>query len=330
LALLVGGLAVAAEPAGPATRPAEGWGKVLILPMTRISADQAGQQADWIARAVQQSLVAEVARTTAAQPLAPAKAAAVSDPVGAVLAGREAGARYVVFGSYQVLESDLRITAQVMDVESGYVAGALKATRSLRELFSMEDTLGSQLARILPRREGDAMAVASATGPTAPAVAPEGAVRVGASFDGSGLQRSIYEPAPMAGDYGNGYDRYMYNPPVYPYYPSYGYSYGGYPYSYGFGYYPYYSPYCGFGSRLTVVINPNHHDGQHNPTPTPTPPGMTPSNPGPVVTPHPSMPHGSPIGFRPPMQPMRPVGPAPGPPVRPQSVGGTIAVRGGK
>jgi TolB-like protein len=315
-------------------RPGEAaGGKVLILPMARISGDQTGQQADWIAKAVQQSLVAEVARTTAAQPVAPAAASGVIDPEAAVRSAREAGARYVVFGSYQVLESDLRITAQVLEVETGNSIGALKATGSVRELFSMEDALGSQLARMLPRREGEATAAAPATSPTAPAVAPEGAVRVGTSFDGSGLERSLYPAAPMAGTYDNAYDRYIYNPPVYPYYPSYGYSYGGYPYGYGYGvdYFPYGSGFCGFGSRfVTVVINRDHdgHHGAHNPMPTPTPPAMTPNAPPVVVTPHPSAPGGL-VGPRP-MQPVRPVGPAPGPPVRPQSVGVMTPVRGGK
>src|SRR5690349_21145000 len=91
LVLLVGSFAQAATPA-----------KVLILPFESIGPADKG----WVAKAVQQNLVAELGRVNSVQ-------AVTADQIGkdldaAVKVASTAGAAFVVFGSYQAVDADLR------------------------------------------------------------------------------------------------------------------------------------------------------------------------------------------------------------------------------
>ena len=308
--LISAGTVLAADEVAPATRPAASPGKVLILPLAKDSPDQGGDRsAEWIARAVQQSLVSDVVRQTAAQPVTGPAALdlAAADADAALRLAKAAGARLVLFGSYQFIEPDLRITAQVLNVETGESVGALKATGSLRDLFVMEDSLGSQLARILAPGTRPEPAEQN----TAVAVRPEGPVRMGGEFNGSGLQRAMYEPQPMSGAYAAPYERYQYNYPLaYPYDGYYGgYSYWGYPY-FGLAY-PYY-PFYGRGYTKIIINNGA----------TPAPVG---SNPAATVSSHttvtPMAPRTGMIGVSPRM-PSRPAAPPGKFPITPTPVGG--------
>ena len=98
LTLMLG--ATAAHGAGPA--------KVLVLPFDAAGPTEKG----WIAKAVQKNLVAELSRLNSVQPVNGAVAAADQD--AALKAAGEAGADFVVFGTYQVVES---ATVRVVDGE---------------------------------------------------------------------------------------------------------------------------------------------------------------------------------------------------------------------
>jgi TolB-like protein len=99
ITLLMGTTAFAAAPA-----------KVLLLPF-----DPVGDGAKpWIAKAVQQNLIAELSRVNSVTPAT--GEAGVANLNAAVTLGENAKADYVVYGTYQTVEGDLRITGQVVDV----------------------------------------------------------------------------------------------------------------------------------------------------------------------------------------------------------------------
>jgi TolB-like protein len=145
--LVIGSAAVAQE-------------KVLVLPFEAVGPEQG--QKGWVARALQQNLMAELSRAGSVKPAS--ATAAAGDQEAAIRAGEAAGAKYVVFGTYQSVESDLRITGQVVDVSTKQAIAGLKATGTLRDLFGLEDTIAAQVKKALP---GAAML------PAAPAAAGE-------------------------------------------------------------------------------------------------------------------------------------------------------------
>ena len=138
LLALAGGVLAAEPPAGPAD--------VLLLPFAPVN------QADaWIGQAVQQNLLNELGRTPLISPVTPATQPAqpIADLAGARKAAESANSAYVVFGSYQVNDAALRLTAQVLETRSGRIVGSGKATGPMRDLFALEDELAGQVRGVL-------------------------------------------------------------------------------------------------------------------------------------------------------------------------------------
>jgi TolB-like protein len=146
--LVAFGSVVLAQEAKPA--------KVLVLPFESIGPEPK----DWIARALEQNLMAELARVPSVEPVAGTTSA--GDQEAALKAATAAGAKFVVFGSYQAVDSDLRMTGQVIDVETKQALAGLKATGTLRDLFGLEDTIASQVKKSLPQAQPGAGAGAGA------------------------------------------------------------------------------------------------------------------------------------------------------------------------
>lgn len=70
--------------------------------------------------------------------------------------GRRLHADYLVQGSVQQSGETLRLTAQLIDVNSGQQIKTLHLDKSLRELFSIEDEIADSVAAALALRMGDA------------------------------------------------------------------------------------------------------------------------------------------------------------------------------
>src|SRR3954468_6883354 len=84
--------------------------KVLLLPF-----DSAGPaEKQWVAKALQQNLLAELSRVNSVEPVVCTQVANNLD--AALKAAADAKADYVIFGSYQAVDADLRMTGQVVDV----------------------------------------------------------------------------------------------------------------------------------------------------------------------------------------------------------------------
>jgi TolB-like protein len=204
--------------------------KVLLLPF-----DSVGPvEKDWVAKALQQNLVAELARVNSVQAVTGERAASGVD--AAMKAAGEAKADYVVFGSYQSVDGDLRMTGQVIDLSKRQAVAGLKSTGSQRDLFGMEDVIANQIKRALPQPVAAAQpemlqqppAIPPVIQPNGPVVINDANVR--AQELGDQIDRAI--------------DRIRYAPPDY---------YDDYPSSYG--YYPYYS-----SVYYVPVFVRRHHD----------------------------------------------------------------------
>jgi TolB-like protein len=231
LAVLVLGTSFAV--ADPVPAPASAQPLVLFVPLKQLS-DTAGRE--WVAEAIQENLISEAARAgDRAQVLD--KPAATSDSATALRDGRDAGASIVVFGSYQVVGDQIRVTAQACDVASGRMVAPIAATGDLRDLFKIEDLLAEQIRPALPRTTAATTPQIIYGTPDSAAVAnPNDAVA-----NPNPQTQGIYPYTaanPDAANYPNGYPA-----SAYPYYyPDYDYS-SAYP-----GYaYPYYYPYYGYG-----------------------------------------------------------------------------------
>jgi len=231
--------------------------KVLVVPFDGAGpADKA-----WIAKALQQNLVAELSRVNSVEPVTADKVA--TDKPAALKAARDAGAQFVVFGAYQVVDADLRITGQVVEVAKGRTVAGLKATGAQRDLFGLEDAIATQVKRALPAPVAAAPEMlkhaeaAPAPAPAAPVMAPvvggigggipgygPAAVRDAAVARAVGRVDELEERLDRAmdrirylDDYDGGYGfrSVRYSPfSYYPYYYT-----GG--YGYGYGYVPQYN-----------------------------------------------------------------------------------------
>jgi TolB-like protein len=230
---------------------------ILVLPFTSQSSDAN----NWIGKAVQQDLLADLTQATHSASLAPANAPASEDQAAALKTGRDFNATYVVFGQSQSIGKEVRLTGQVLDVAAGKPLGALKATGASDELFHLEDAVAGQVLVMLPRMLLTDAAIRSLQ---APVGAQQGATAAAPAAPAPVDNSASYSPPPDYSNYPpsqtNNYSYYVptpaysydYGTPVYDYgYP--GYYYGGYPY-YGFG--------IGFGF---FGSNFDHHHGDfHN------------------------------------------------------------------
>jgi TolB-like protein len=215
----------------PASRPVSD-STILVLPI----APPAGSYA-WVGKAIQQDVLVDLTQMTRARVLAPSTAPA-PDADAALHAARDANANYVVFGSAQAAGTQLRVTGQVLDVESGQSLSTLKATAPADDLFPLEDALAVQIVRALP----GATVPATQPAPSGVAAAPQPLPQI------INEQPYVSEvtPAPQyEGVTGSG--PYVYEP----------YIYSGYPY-------PYYYPYAGFFWGPGIIITGHHfHDFDH-------------------------------------------------------------------
>jgi TolB-like protein len=119
--------------------------KVLLLPFDSVGP----AEKQWVAKALQQNLVAELSRVNSVEPVV---GTTVVDSIEAALkAAADAKADYVIFGSYQAVDADLRMTGQVVDVSKRQAVAGLKSTGTQRDLFGMEDIIANQVKRSLPQ-----------------------------------------------------------------------------------------------------------------------------------------------------------------------------------
>jgi len=217
---------------------------VYLIPFSPIGGDTS---LDWAGKAVQQNLLTDLAR-------AKLHVAAADKPIenasDAQTAAKAVGARYIINGTYQVADTQVRFNGQVFDAVTGNVIGGLSATGAPRDLFNLEDSLTTQaLAELkqLPLVANNKPAAAPVTAQpqvvvqlVQPAVVQAG---TSSSYQGSALQQYVDSNRTPSTDYAqqaqNAQDRetydWGYNNSLYTPYLG-GLGYGGYGYGYGLFY----------------------------------------------------------------------------------------------
>jgi hypothetical protein len=206
----------------------------------------------WIGQAISENFQAELAKAGFAlvNPVNPDGPVAIGDPDRAMRVAQNSKAEVVIFGSYQFIDPDLRVTGQVLDVPSNQIVGVLKASGTFRQLFTIEDDLSDQAKKLLIG-ENAGKEVLEPRPPLAPGKEPYDTNTTAA--DDTGREYKLpYRDEPVAYEddylgvgYTNYYYPYYYRPRVYSFigYSNYDYYY---PYAscypYFFPSYCYYSP----------------------------------------------------------------------------------------
>jgi TolB-like protein len=164
--------------------------RVLVIPFTTLNVPDSQQ---WIAKGVQENLVADFGRSGTFSPVAFQGQVIVEDNATAVRLARQASANYAIRGAAQIVGDTVRLTAQLIDVKNGDTISTGSVTGSPNDLLRLEDELSAQL-------RGVSGATATATGPAAP-VAPVAA----APGDATPEIIVISQPASPALGYDPGY-----------------------------------------------------------------------------------------------------------------------------
>jgi TolB-like protein len=254
LALAVGGLGMAA---GPAMGEVAKGSRVMVIPFSTLNVP-AEQQ--WIGKAMQESLMADLGRDLTAVSFD--GQTIIEDNPAAARVAREASVPYAVRGSAQVVNGEVRLTAQMIDAKTGETVGTAIATGPVNDLFKLEDQIAAQLHG------------GPAAGPQGTPLAPAYSNQQVTTFRSGNNVYRVHEPYPSdtyppqpfndtslsAQDYNSTYTPGYYPDYSYPVYSTPYYASPYYP-AYSYPYYPYYSPF--FGSSLFLGFNfrdHNHHD----------------------------------------------------------------------
>ena len=103
--------------------------RVLVLPFRNISGDPS---TDWVGAGIAEAVAADLPPTTEVVLLdADQVPPEAGDTLEAAAAGRRAGARWAIHGGYQQVGTQLRITARVIDCETGAVARSARIDGSV-------------------------------------------------------------------------------------------------------------------------------------------------------------------------------------------------------
>jgi len=134
--------AAGADPGPPlAEQAAPSQLKLLVLPFASVA--NADRDA-WIGRAISEALTADLSIDHTLS-VTTDKNRPVDAANDALAAGKQAGAQSVVYGTFQNVGENVRVTGQILDVESGKPVAGITATGPIQELFSLQDSLVHQI-----------------------------------------------------------------------------------------------------------------------------------------------------------------------------------------
>ena len=178
----------------PTTRPAGTVAPAVTVSVAPFRPLTAAAEWAWAGEAVQQNLLADLSRAS----FHPSSAAA-ADP-DALSTARANGAQFLVTGTYQWAQPNLRFDGRVLATSTGAVVGGLSVTGDGRDLFALEDDLSAQLVRVLVHAVGHPVAAPAPSRPVPPALQPDAvaaaitppaAAGTGSSYEGSALQSYV-------------------------------------------------------------------------------------------------------------------------------------------
>lgn len=122
-------------------------GRVMVLPFQGVSSQD--QQAD-LGPGITQAIQFEIARVPTMNFVTPESLPREHIGIGAACElARESSAEYAVLGSYQVSESQIRVSGYVVRTSDARIIATLKSTGQTSEFFAIQDALAEQVKRSL-------------------------------------------------------------------------------------------------------------------------------------------------------------------------------------
>jgi TolB-like protein len=173
--------------ADPSTQPSC---DVFVTPFTSLGGDNS---LDWAGKAVSQNLLTDLAQGKF-HPMEADKAFPTT--ADAQAAAKAAGAKFLITGTYQTLQLQVRFNGQIVDVASGNVVGGLSATGSPRDLFALEDSLSAQaIAQLTPSINPQPAVAQAANAKNKPAAAAAAAPAAAAPAAPAVIVQIVQPPA---------------------------------------------------------------------------------------------------------------------------------------
>ena len=136
--------------------------QVVVVPFRNIAG---GPDTNWIGEGIAEVLATDLAATATVVAIDRAALADALTAADALALCRRAGARWIIQGGYQLLGAQVRVTARLLDCETGAAVRRARVDGRRDELFALQD-------RILPALGSSAGAPAGASAPAAPAHLP--------------------------------------------------------------------------------------------------------------------------------------------------------------
>ena len=140
--------------------------QVVVVPFRNIAG---GPDTNWIGEGIAEVLATDLAATATVVAIDRAALADALTAADALALCRRAGARWIIQGGYQLLGAQVRVTARLLDCETGAAVRRARVDGRRDELFALQD-------RILPALGSSAGAPTVASAPAAPARLPAAGV----------------------------------------------------------------------------------------------------------------------------------------------------------
>ena len=125
-------------------------GTVAVAPFINVSGEAAD---DWIGRGIAETVTADLEQIAAVSVVGHAALVDTSSPAGGEVEqaarrrGGDLGLAWLVSGGYQRVGNQLRITARIVDLETGAVTTAVKVDGAADEIFALQDRIAVELIR---------------------------------------------------------------------------------------------------------------------------------------------------------------------------------------
>jgi TolB-like protein len=172
---------------------------VAVLPFNVLA--PAGNE--WLGRAMQEGLATNLQKSNGLAATIVAGLAPV-DANAAITQAKSASGAYVLFGSIQLQDDQMRVTGQIISLVTGQSVGSFKSDGLVRDLFNIEDLLGDRCQRLLSPPKAKVAARSSSPAPALELVGPTISSGANRYFDGN----LMAEISPPADPYRDDYDRY--------------------------------------------------------------------------------------------------------------------------
>lgn len=141
-------LPVAPAPVGDAE--SSGRKSVAVFDFENLSKNE---EMEWIASGIAETMTVDLRKlgaiTVVSREKVLSQVGSREEKTDLIACGRSLGVDWIVWGAFQSMGSMLRVTAHVTDVSSGSIKESTRADGKLEDIFSLQDKIVSELARVM-------------------------------------------------------------------------------------------------------------------------------------------------------------------------------------